>query len=147
METQEDRKRNIMERAYALRDRREKSRADYVKTALDAQWRDACDDARTLDSVAMLQFVKDERLAQIEEKKRRKERLSVAENDFYNAWQQHLAEYDRKEHEKLAKRESDQKSTLDSITGQVCIILSFSDGTLTDDVISDRSEQTYKGGK
>lgn len=121
VETQEDRKRNIMERAYALRDRREKSRADYVKTALDAQWRDACDDARTLDSVAMLQFVKDERLAQIEEKKRRKERLSVAENDFYNAWQQHLAEYDRKEHEKLAKRESDQKSTLDSITGQIVL--------------------------
>jgi hypothetical protein len=119
VETQEDRKNKIMARAYELRDNREKARADYVKRALDAQWRDSADDARTLDSKAMLNFVKDERLAQIEEKKRRKQALSVAENDFYDAWQRHLADYDSKENEKLQKREHDQKSTLESLQGQV----------------------------
>lgn len=108
-----------MERAHALRDKRESSRADYVKTALDHQWRDACDDARTLDSKAMLQFVNKERLAQIQEKIKRKEKLSLQENDFYAAWQKHLAEYDRKEEEKLRKREEDQHNTLASIQSQI----------------------------
>lgn len=118
-ETQESRKANIMERAYALRDKRESARAEIVKDALDRQWRDSCDDARLLDSKAMLQFVKNERLAQIQEKVRRKERLSLQENDFYAAWQQHLAEYDRKEEEKLRKREMDQHNTLVSIRSQI----------------------------
>lgn len=45
VETTEDRKRRIMERAYALRDAREKARNEYVKKRLDDQWRDSCDDA------------------------------------------------------------------------------------------------------
>lgn len=118
-ETQESRKEKIMERAYALRDKRESTRADFVKDALDRQWRDSCDDARLLDSKAMLQFVNTERLAQIQEKIKRKEKLSMQENDFYAAWQQHLAEYDRKEEEKMRKREHNQSSTLDGIRSQI----------------------------
>jgi hypothetical protein len=118
-ETLEDRKKRIMERAYALRDRREKARADYVKTALDNQWRDACDDARTLDSKAMLRFVNEERLAQIEEKIRRKQQLSIAENEYYNEWLKQLDEYDQKEAEKLKKREHDREYTQKSILGQI----------------------------
>lgn len=37
METQEDRKARIMERAYALRDAREKARAEFVAKCYDAQ--------------------------------------------------------------------------------------------------------------
>lgn len=37
--------------------------------------RDACDDARLLDGKALLRFVSDSRLAQIDEKKTRKEQL------------------------------------------------------------------------
>ncbi len=148
-ETQEDRKKNIMERAYALRDKREKTRSEYVKNALDAQWRDACDDARTLDSKAMLQYVKNERLAQIEEKIRRKERLSAQDNDFYEAWQQHLAEYDRKEEEKLKLREVAQQNTLNSIKSQVnnCVQLLSCFSCLTIQISgrdSQRAEQFAK---
>ena len=35
---------------------------EYVRKCYDEQWRDACDEARTLDSRAMLQWVKEERL-------------------------------------------------------------------------------------
>jgi hypothetical protein len=118
-ETLEDRKRRIMDRAYALRDKREKARADYVKTALDNQWRDACDDARTLDSKAMIRFVNEERLAQIEEKIRRKQQLSIAENEYYSEWLKQLDKYDRKEAEKLHKREHDREYTQKSILGQI----------------------------
>lgn len=121
-DTQESRKAKIMERAMALKDKREGTRAAYVQEAYDRLWRDSCDDARTLDSKAMLQFVNKERIAQIQDKLKRKERLSEQENDFYGAWQEHLADYDRKEAEKLRKREEDQKSTLVSIRSQISAV-------------------------
>ncbi len=118
-ETLEDRKKRIMDRAYALRDKREQTRAEHVKKALDNQWRDACDDARTLDSKAMVRFVNEERLAQIEEKIRRKQQLSIAENDFYADWLKQLELYDKKEGEKLLKREHDREFTQNSILSQI----------------------------
>lgn len=65
VETVEERKNRIMERAYKLRDDREAKRMEYVRKCYDEQWRDACDEARTLDSQAMLQWVKEERLKRI----------------------------------------------------------------------------------
>jgi hypothetical protein len=56
-----------MERAYALRDAREKERLRIVRDKLDEQWRDACDDARTLDSKAMTKFMNEQRLQQIQD--------------------------------------------------------------------------------
>ena len=64
-----------MERAYALRDQREAARRAYVQEQYDRQWRDACDDARLLDSEALLKFVTSERISQIQEKQQRKQAL------------------------------------------------------------------------
>ena len=65
VETVEERKNRIMERAHKLRNERENSRMEYVRKCYDDQWRDACDEARALDSQAMLQWVKEERLKRI----------------------------------------------------------------------------------
>jgi len=78
-----------MERAYKLRDEREAKRLEFVKQCYDAQWRDACDDARTLDSKAMDKFVGADRLAQIQEKQRKKEALSAAENAWIEEYNKH----------------------------------------------------------
>ena len=47
----------IKERAYALKEAREEARQKFVDAAYKNQWRDACDDARTLDSKAVTRFM------------------------------------------------------------------------------------------
>jgi len=101
VETQEDRKTRIMAKAYALRDAREAGRNELVKKKYDLQWRDACDDARTLDSKAMTQYMNKERLTQIEEKKARRERLTQQEGDFLSEWTKQM---DKVEAQDLAKQ-------------------------------------------
>ena len=81
-ETQEDRKARIMERAYQLRDAREKKRQVIVERAYDLQWRDSCDDSRTLDSKTLDLYMNDERLKQVQAKKERNAQLSANENAF-----------------------------------------------------------------
>jgi hypothetical protein len=85
-ETLDDRKARIMERAYALRDARESERQKIVAAAYDQQWRDSCDDARTLDSKTLDKYMNSERLRQIQEKKDRNERLSANENEWLKEW-------------------------------------------------------------
>jgi hypothetical protein len=46
-----------MAKAYALRDAREASRSQVVKEKYDLQWREACDDARTLDSKVCITII------------------------------------------------------------------------------------------
>ena len=119
VETTEDRKRRIMERAYALRDAREKARNDYVKKRLDDQWRDSCDDARTLDSKAMLLFMNQERLRQIEEKRQRKQMLSKQEDSFLAEWNRQLDELARRDAEKEEYRRKIDKETSQAIRQQI----------------------------
>jgi hypothetical protein len=86
-----------MERAYQLRDNREKEKSAIIKQKLDAQWRDACDDARTLDSKAMTKFMNEERLRQIKEKIERKKELSKNENSFLEEWNRQLEAIEAKD--------------------------------------------------
>ena len=79
-----------MERAYALRDAREESRRKVVQERLDEQWRDACDDARLLDSKALTHHMSKERHQQIQDKIMRNKELSRNENDFMAAWNHQL---------------------------------------------------------
>lgn len=114
VETPEDRKQRIMERAYALKDARENERKEFVKQRYDQQWRDANDDARTLDSKAMLKYMSRERLAQIEEKQRRREQLSADEDVAFAEWNRQLeamAERDRLKKEAI--RNADRKTKED----------------------------------
>ncbi len=92
----------IKERAYALKEARESSRQEYINACYAKQWRDACDDARTLDSKQMTLFMQRERLAQIEDKRQKKQNLNADEIAFLEAWRKQLdaiEERDRKKRE------------------------------------------------
>lgn len=110
-----------MERAYALRDAREKERLQVVKEKLDQQWREACDDARTLDSKAMTKYMNDQRLQQIRDKMARKEKLSAQENFFLDEWNRQLEEVARRDQEKLANKRRVARETSAAIRAQVCL--------------------------
>lgn len=109
----------IMERAYALRDAREKERMAIVKQKYDAQWRDACDDARTLDSKAMTLYMNQERLRQIEEKRQRKKELSSAENAFVDEWTRQMDALAARDEEKKATRRRIDAETSAEIKKQI----------------------------
>lgn len=122
VETQEDRKARIMERAYALRDARERDRQEYVKKRYDDQWRDSCDDARTLDSKAMVKFIHKERVRQIHEKVDRKSELSAQENNFLEEWNRQLDAIAKRDAEKDEYRRRIDRETSEAIKAQVCQI-------------------------
>lgn len=70
-ETIEQRKQRILEKATKLKNAREGGRQKYVQECYDRQWRDACDDARTLDSKANTDWVTAQRWEQIAVKEAR----------------------------------------------------------------------------
>jgi len=119
VETQEERKARIMERAYALRDARESARQKIVQEKYDQQWRDACDDARTLDSKALSQFMNDERKRQIEEKRLHKIKTSQNEDDFLAEWNRQLDEVARRDKEKQDNRKRVAMETSNDIKRQM----------------------------
>lgn len=119
VETQEDRKARIMERAYKLRDERERLRNSHVKASLDKQWRDACDDARTLDSEALLKLVSKERQQQIEEKNANKLRRKEEEREQTAAWLKHVEEMERIEAQKDIDRLANERKTASLISLQI----------------------------
>ena len=100
-----------MERAYMLRDAREKERNDFAKASYDLQWREACDDARSLDSKAMTIYMAQERMSQIEEKRKRNQNLSTEENAFVESWKKQLSELESRD---LQKQEQFKKAQLET---------------------------------
>lgn len=108
-----------MERAYALRDERERARQEQVRDALDQQWRDACDDARTLDSEALLRLVSNERKSQIDEKIRNKIRLTEEEMKFNEDWKRHVEALELSERQKEEHRRKIDEETAHKIKDQV----------------------------
>jgi len=108
-----------MERAYALRDARENERMSIVKQKYDAQWRDACDDARTLDSKAMTIAMNQERLRQIEEKRQRKALLSSQENAFVDEWTKQMDALAARDEAKKALRRQIDAETSAHIRSQI----------------------------
>jgi hypothetical protein len=119
IETPEDRKQRIMEKAYALKEAREQSRQEYVQKRLADQWKDSCDDARTLDSKAMVMFLNQERIKQIHEKMKRKEDLSRQENSFLSEWNRQLEELAKRDQQKAEYRRKIDRETSQAIKSQV----------------------------
>ena len=109
----------IMERAYKLRDERERLRNEHVKASLDKQWRDACDDARTLDSEALLKLVSKERQQQIEAKNANKQIQAAEEREHTAAWLKHVEEMERIEAQKDIDRLANERQTASLISLQV----------------------------
>jgi hypothetical protein len=118
-ETQEDRKARIMERAYELRDARETARQKLVEEAYNLQWRDSCDDARTLDSKTLDKYMNEERLRQIEEKKKRNELLSANENEWLKDWNRQLDEMNARDQAKNDFRHQKQNEMVAGLKEQM----------------------------
>mgnify|MGYP003386430312 CR=1 FL=1 len=111
--------RRIMERAYKLRDERERVRNEHVKASLDKQWRDACDDARTLDSEALLRLVSQQRHEQIEKKVALKQKLTAEEREHTAAWLKHVEAMEQIEAQKDIDRLTNERQTASLISLQV----------------------------
>lgn len=118
-ETQEDRKARIMERAYALRDAREKERQQIVEKAYDLQWRESCDDARTLDSKTLDMYMNQERGKQVALKKLRNEELSANENAWLQEWNKQIENMTAKEREKEDFRNMKKMEMVDGLKSQM----------------------------
>ncbi|CAM9184503.1 unnamed protein product [Heterosigma akashiwo] len=76
---------------------REEKRQAFVQDAYDRRWRDACDDARALDSQALLDFVAQERLSQLSEKGRRKAEEKELDEQYMAGVMGHVAALELKE--------------------------------------------------
>ena len=72
-----------MEKAYALRDRRETERQKYVSDMYEERWREECDDVRDLDGKALSVFMATERQKQVD-----KENAGL--KAYYAAWEKQL---------------------------------------------------------
>lgn len=110
-----------MEKAYELREARQREKERLIEDCYDRQWRDACDDARTLDSVALTTFMNNQRLQQIEDKVRTKQRISEEENSFLTHWRQQLAEMETIEIQNQQNRKQAQVVTKEKVKEQVCV--------------------------
>ena len=106
--TPEQRKEALFKRATELRDAREKQRKEFVDGCYRLQWRDACDDARTLDSVAMEKFVSTDRLEQLKEKDARKVVEKADEEVYLAQWRDRMDEL-----EKLELAKETMRATMD----------------------------------
>ncbi|CAM9574734.1 unnamed protein product [Pylaiella littoralis] len=104
-ETMEERKARILEKATKLRDARENSRRSFVQHCFDRQWRDACDDARTLDSKANTEWVTAQRWEQIAEKTAREEENARLEEAHMAKIRERIAYLEAQEEAARDKRE------------------------------------------
>ena len=118
-ETQENRKARIMERAYTLRDARESERQQIVERAYDLQWRDSCDDARTLDSKTLELYMNKERVEQMEAKKRQNEQLSLNEDAWLKDWNQQLEGMNAKDKAKSDYKNMKKMEMVDGLKSQM----------------------------
>lgn len=119
VETQEDRKQRIKERAYALKEARETKRQEFVQSCYNKQWRDACDDARTLDSKQMTVFMQRERLNQIDEKRRKNQNLNADENTFLENWRKQLEIIEERDRKKWESRHNADMENFEGLKKQM----------------------------
>ncbi|CAM9375951.1 unnamed protein product [Scytosiphon promiscuus] len=104
-ETMEERKARILDKATKLKNARESSRRNYVQECYDRQWRDACDDARTLDSKANTEWVTAQRWEQVAEKTAREEENARLEEMHMAKIRERIAYLEAQEQAAQEKRE------------------------------------------
>lgn len=113
-ETMEDRKAEMLERAYAFRDAREAARKKLIQDKLDALWRDGCDDARSLDSKELNRFMGAERQRQIADKENRRKDAAAVETVFLSEWTKQLNVMEEKDR---AKQDARSRANADTAAG------------------------------
>lgn len=118
-ETLETRKAKLLEKAYALRNRREAERRKQVENAYNTVWRDGCDDLRDLDGKALTVFMSNYRGKQIEEKKKRQALAEINENSFVAEWTKQLNAMQENDNAKNEKREQANRDTAAGLREQI----------------------------
>jgi len=108
-----------MEKAYALRDRREAERRKQVQAAYDTLWRDGCDDLRDLDGKALNMYMGAERQRQIEEKEKRRALDEINANSYYAEWTKQLEALSAADDAKKARREANMRNNAFGILAQI----------------------------
>lgn len=109
----------LLEKAYALRDKREKERLKQVEQAYNTAWRDGCDDLRDLDGKALTVFMADYREQQIADKRERKVLADINENSFVAEWTKQLNAMQEKDDVKNAKRNRANKDNNSGLIEQM----------------------------
>ena len=117
-----ERKEALRARATALRDAREKDRREFVESCYQKQWRDQCDDARTLDSKAMMKFVSSDRKVQESQKLDVKAQAAVDEAAYVDEWRVRMDELEKLE---LAKEVGHSHSRQFRHPTTVCCVFSL----------------------
>jgi len=122
-ETLEERKERIRARAHLLKDQREAERQRFVKEMYDKQWRAACDDARTLDSNAVVEKLVRDRKAAVNYREG-DGKVKAAEEAAHQAalWKKQMDELDAKEKADQKKRHDRNVSNRESLDEQVRIL-------------------------
>jgi hypothetical protein len=103
----------------ALREAREQKNQALVQEAYTRQWRDACDDARVLDSAATNRFVTEQRAAQLSEKQQSRATAEEEESAFLAGWKEQLNDLEKEEIRRKELRSQAVLQTKASIQEQV----------------------------
>uniref|UniRef100_A0A7S1XRQ7 Cilia- and flagella-associated protein 53 n=1 Tax=Phaeomonas parva TaxID=124430 RepID=A0A7S1XRQ7_9STRA len=85
-ETAEQRKERLRSKAMALKNRREAAQASFVEAKRQQQWRDSCDEARTLDSKALLHYVTAARKSELDFKETKNVTDKIEAAKFAEEW-------------------------------------------------------------
>ncbi|KAH7482230.1 Cilia- and flagella-associated protein 53 [Phytophthora ramorum] len=116
VETPEDRKQNMIQRALALKERRERERQAIVEEKRMQQYRESCDDCRVEDSNKVQQIVLNDRDKQLEERKRIAAQERELEEKMTQLWVEDRLkkeERDRRDVEMALKRNEEMRNILD----------------------------------
>jgi hypothetical protein len=108
-----------MERAYALRDRREQERRKYVDDCYEERWREECDDVRDLDGKALSVFMAAERQKQVADKAIRDKENEATENAYYAAWEKQLEKLAAADDAKKDKAKANNMKTFEGLKEQM----------------------------
>lgn len=119
VETVEERKQRVMEKAYELKLNREQEKQRFIQDCYDRQWRDSNDEARTLDSAALQTFCNNERMQQLEEKSRSNQKLTIEENEWLQQWRRQLDLMEQQEIGDRAYRFNNEVMTKEQIKEQI----------------------------
>ena len=119
VETPAERKERLRAKALALKERREAERKAFVDEKLQQQWRESCDEARTLDSAALLQYVCAERKKEIDDAETRKAQKNAEDAAFAEQWKARMDDLAERERQDAEARRSANLATKADLDEQV----------------------------
>lgn len=109
----EERMEQIRTKAYQLKEKRELERQSYVKQCYDRQWRDACDEARTLDSKAKLDKLMYDRKHALASKQSKFSEEDIKQRREYKKKLELLEQKEKSEMEARQRKNLEMKLSLD----------------------------------